>query len=214
VYCGGVPLVQQVQEQMLKDLINSFMLAFALITAAMIGLALVGSANEFSELGGGWEKLGFLMRRVLAGLVSMVPNVLPCAIVLGGMGLVGVPLEIGSLMAASVALGIAVDDTLHFITWFRRGLASGKTRPDAVRFAYSRCATAMTQTSLVCGLGLLTFALSDFVPIARFAWLMFAMLMAALVADLVVLPAMLLGPLGASFDTLRPGRRSSENSPE
>ncbi len=203
VYCGGVPLVQKAQEQMLLDLVHSFMLAFALITAMMVGLALVGSADEFSEVSGGTAILLLSVRRIVAGLVSMIPNVLPCVAVLGGMGLMGVPLEIGSVMTASVALGIAVDDTLHFITWFRRGLARGQTRPEAVRFAYARCATAMTQTSLICGLGLLTFAFSEFVPIARFAWVMFAMLIAALIADLIVLPAMLLGPLGASFEPLK-----------
>jgi len=122
VYCGGVPLVEKAQEQMLEDLIYSFVLAFGLIAAMMIGLALVGSGGEFSQAASGSEWLLVLCRKVLAGLVSMIPNVLPCAVVLGGMGLIGVPLEIGSIMTASVALGIAVDDTLHFITWFRRGL--------------------------------------------------------------------------------------------
>ncbi|MBC8351940.1 MAG: hypothetical protein H8E66_08115 [Planctomycetes bacterium] len=61
----------------------------------------------------------------------------------------------------------------------------------------------MIQASLICGLGLLVFGLSDFVPIARFAWVMFAMLMSALVADLIVLPAILLSPLGRTFEPLR-----------
>ena len=204
VYCGAVPLVQKAQDQMVEDLINSFAVAFGLITAMMIGLALAGSGNEFLQATGVREVLLILARDVLAGLISMIPNVLPCAVVLGGMGLVGMPLEIGSIMTASVALGIAVDDTLHFITWFRRGLEGGQSRPDAVRYAYARCATAMLQTSLICGLGLLIFATSHFVPISRFAWVMFAMLMGALVADLVVLPALLLSPLGRSFERFRP----------
>jgi len=211
VYCGAVPLVQKAQEQMLVDLIKSFVLAFALITAMMIGLAMVSSGNEFRQATSVSEVLLILCRRAFAGLISMIPNVLPCAAVLGGMGLIGVPLEIGSIMTASVALGIAVDDTLHFITWFRRGLERGQSRVEAVRYAYARCATAMTQTSFVCGLGLLTFAYSSFVPISRFAWVMFAMLMAALIADLVVLPAILLSPLGNSFQRLRVGQSGREN---
>ncbi|MCA9230811.1 MAG: MMPL family transporter [Planctomycetales bacterium] len=207
VYCGGVPLVQKAQEQMIRDLINSFVLAFGLILAMMIGMAAISLAGEFSQASCRFEKLGFFSRSVLAGLISMIPNILPCILVLGGMGLLGVPLEIGSIMTASVALGIAVDDTLHFLTWFRRGLADGQSRDEAVRFAFARCATAMTQTSLICGLGLLAFGLSAFVPISRFAWVMFAMLMAALIADLVVLPALLLGPLGSMFET----RRSRES---
>ena len=204
VYCGAVPLVQKAQEQMVEDLINSFVVAFGLITAMMIGLAFAGAGAEFLQATGVGEIILISGRKVLAGLISMIPNVLPCAVVLGGMGLVGMPLEIGSIMTASVALGIAVDDTLHFITWFRRGLEGGQSRPDAVRYAYARCATAMLQTSLICGLGLLIFATSHFVPISRFAWVMFAMLMGALIADLVVLPALLLSPLGRSFERFRP----------
>ncbi|MCG8449564.1 MAG: MMPL family transporter [Pirellulales bacterium] len=200
VYCGGVPLVQQAQQQMLFDLANSFGLAFGLIAVMMIALQLVGSRKEFTLIASWPGKTWLLLRRVAAGIVSMVPNVLPCVVVLGGMGLAGLKLEIGSLMTASVALGIAVDDTLHFITWFRRGLAQGYSRTQAVHFAYACCGQAMIQTTLVCGIGLLTFAYSDFVPIARFAWVMFAMLTSALIADLVVLPALLLSPLGIVFE--------------
>ena len=57
----------------------------------------------------------------------------------------------------------------------------------------------MIQTSLICSLGLVVFAASDFSPIARFGWCMFALLQLALVADLVVLPAILLSPLGSPF---------------
>jgi hypothetical protein len=202
VYCGGVPLVQQAQQQMLLDLAHSFSLAFALIAVMMIALQLVGSGEEFALTNSWSAKGGLFLRRSSAGLISMIPNVLPCVMVLGGMGLVGMKLEIGSLMTASVALGIAVDDTLHFITWFRRGLTQGNSRAEAVHFAYARCGQAMMQTTLVCGLGLLSFACSDFLPIARFAWVMFAMLTSALLADLVVLPALLLCPLGAVFEPL------------
>jgi len=89
---------------------------------------------------------------------------------------------------------------LHFVTWFRRGIEQGMNRRDAVCFSYSRCATAMVQSSMICGLGLLVFSASDFVPIHRFAWLMFTLLAAALVADVVVTPAILAGPLGRYFE--------------
>lgn len=138
-----------------------------------------------------------------AGVLAMVPNLLPCVLVLGTMGLAGMQVEIGSMMTASVALGIAVDDTLHFLTWFRRGQFMSLTRHEAVAFAYQKCAAAMTQTSLICGLGLLVYSLSPFVPIARFSWVMSAMLMSALVADLLVLPAILLSPLGRVFQLPR-----------
>ncbi len=202
VYCGGVPLVQKAQDQMLLDLINSFLVAFAFIAGMMIILMLGLAYNDLRASESIVTSGAILVRSVFAGLLSMIPNILPCVAVLGSMGLAGMTIEIGSMMTASVALGIAVDDTLHFITWFRRGLSDGKSRRDAVAVAYGRCGAAMVQTSLICGLGLLVFGLSDFVPISRFAWVMFAMLMSALIADLIVLPAILLSPLGMTFEPI------------
>jgi predicted RND superfamily exporter protein len=145
------------------------------------------------------------MRNTVAGLLSMIPNLLPAVVVFGAMGVAGIQIEIGTMLTASVAMGIAVDDTLHYVTWFRRGLAEGLNRREAIEFAYRRCGNAMIQTTAICGLGLLVFVFSPFGPISRFAWMMFAMLAAGLVGDLVVLPAILVGPLGVMFQ--RPAAR-------
>ncbi|MEX0819430.1 MAG: MMPL family transporter, partial [Pirellulaceae bacterium] len=203
VYCGGVPLVQKAQDQMLLDLINSFLVAFGFIAAMMVVLMVGLAYPELRASNSLATSVMILGRCVLAGGLTMIPNVLPCVAVLGSMGILGMTIEIGSMMTASVALGIAVDDTLHFTTWFRRNLGAGKSRREAVAGAYQRSGAAMVQTSLICGFGLLVFALSDFTPMSRFAWVMFAMLMAALIADLIVLPAILLSPLGIAFEPLR-----------
>jgi predicted RND superfamily exporter protein len=115
------------------------------------------------------------------------------------MGLAQTAVDIGAMMTASAALGIAVDDTLHFLVWFRRGSVVEPDRRDAIRYAYRHCATPMLRTTLICGLGLLVFALSPFKPTARFAWLMAILLSLALVADLILLPALLASPLGKCF---------------
>jgi predicted RND superfamily exporter protein len=57
----------------------------------------------------------------------------------------------------------------------------------------------MLQTSVICGVGMLVFVFSSFVPASRFAWMVFILLMTALFADLVILPALLAGPLGRVF---------------
>ena len=57
----------------------------------------------------------------------------------------------------------------------------------------------MLQTSIICGFGMLAFVFSSFVPASRFAWMVFILLMAALFADLLILPALLAGPLGRVF---------------
>lgn len=177
-FAGGVPLFYRAQRQLLQDLVKSFLLAFALIGVAMI----------------------VLLRSVRAGVLSMIPNLLPSALVFGMMGASGREIGIGSLMTASAALGIAVDDTLHFIVWFRRGLARGDDRSTAVRFAYEKCGKAMMQTTLICGLGLSVFFFSYFQPTSEFSWLMGILLAAALLGDLILLPAILVGPLGRVFE--------------
>ena len=175
--CGGLPLVHRVQQQLLDDLIHSFLLAFSLVSLALM----------------------ILFRSVACGLICMIPNLLPSAIVFGIMGWLEWSVEVGAILTASAALGIAVDDSLHFITWFQRKVQQGGSIPDAVRYAYRRCGAAMIQTSLVCSFGLVVFVASDFSPISRFGWCMFTLLLLALVADLVVLPAILLSPLGRPF---------------
>ena len=183
MYCGGVPLVHKAQHQLMDDLIHSFLVAFGIIALIMT----------------------LVLRSVRAGLVSMIPNVFPALVVFGMMGWAGFEIEVGSMLTATAALGIAVDDTLHFIAAFGRSIRAGQSRRDAILSAYHRCGAAMIQTSLICGLGLLVFTFSPFAPIARFGWLMGAMLGTALVGDLIILPAVLIGPIGRLFE----GRRRS-----
>ena len=116
------------------------------------------------------------------------------------LGWWGIAVDIGAMMTASVALGVAVDDTMHYLAWFRQGLDEGHDRKGAAMLAYERCATAMSQTTLIGGLGLAVFAFSTFTPTQRFGMLMLVLLFAALFGDLIFLPAMLTGPLGRFFD--------------
>jgi predicted RND superfamily exporter protein len=130
----------------------------------------------------------------------MLPNIFPAILIFGTMGLVGMLCDIGSMMTAGAALGMAVDGTIHFLTWYRRSQEEGNSRHQAIRDAYGECANAMIQSSVICGLGILVFAWSGFVPTSRFAWLMSAMIGTALVGDLVLLPALLASSLGRLFD--------------
>ena len=177
VYTGVVPLVYKAQRTLLVGLVNSILLAFVLICVLMMAI----------------------LRSPTAGLLSMIPNVFPIVVIFGFMGWIGSLIDIGTMMTASVAMGVAVDDTVHFLTWFRRGIISGLNRRGAVRMAYERCATAMIETTLIGGLGLGVFALSTFTPTQRFGYLMMFLLAAALVGDLIFLPALLTGPLGKLF---------------
>ncbi|MFN9719130.1 MAG: efflux RND transporter permease subunit [Planctomycetota bacterium] len=189
VFTSGImPLVHEIQGQLLTDLSNSLLSALIVITVTMT-LAQAGF----------W-----------AGLVSMASNIFPIVIAFGVMGLIDHPMDIGSVMTASIALGIAVDDTLHFLAFFRRMMQQpGATRFSAVLSGYQHCGLAMIQTSVSCGLGLLVFALSDFVPTSRFAVLMAFLLLLALLGDLLLLPALLLSPAGKLFESADKKREAS-----
>ena len=131
------------------------------------------------------------LRSLTLGLTAMVPNLFPIVFSFGIFGFIRPSLDIGSIMTASIAMGIAVDDTIHFMYWFRKGMANQMTRDDSIRLAINRCGRAIASTSLICGLGFFVFFFCDFMPVARFGQLMFVMLAAALVGDLFFLPALL-----------------------
>ncbi|NOY30615.1 MAG: MMPL family transporter [Planctomycetes bacterium] len=177
VYTGMIPLVYKTQRELLFSLKESIMWATVLIAVVMM----------------------FVLRSPIAGAISMIPNVFPIVIIFGILGWAGIKVDIGIMMTASVALGVAVDDTVHFLTWFRRGVTRGMDRVEAVMLAYDRCATAMLQTTIIGGLGLAVFATSTFTPTQQFGYLMISMLGAALIGDLLLLPAILVSPLGRFF---------------
>ncbi|MEZ6044142.1 MAG: MMPL family transporter [Planctomycetaceae bacterium] len=178
-YTGIMPLVHEIQRQLMDDLFSSFISVFIVVSIVM------------TLVQGG----------ILAGAVSMIPNLFPILLIFGILGWSGISVDAGSMMTASVALGVAVDDTLHYLTFFRRGLENGLSRTEAIHYAFHHCGKAMMQTTLICGLGMLIFSLSDFVPTSRFAWMMLYLLSAALIGDLILLPALLLSPLGRLFES-------------
>jgi predicted RND superfamily exporter protein len=105
------------------------------------------------------------------------------------------------VMTASVALGMAVDGTFHFLTFYRHALRgpTAAERADAIRAAFHHASGALVQSALVCGLGILAFAASPFAPTRRFAWMLSVLVAAALVGDLAVLPALLSTRVGRWF---------------
>ena len=186
-YTGLVPLVYKAQHSLLENLKIGFVFDFAIIVAVMI----------------------VLCRAFSAGLVLLLPAAFPAILVFGGLGWANalakslhagnVFIDIGTVMAPSVALGVTVDDVVHFMLWFRRGIADGLDRKQATMLAYKGCARAMYQSWGVIGIGLSVFSLSPFGPTQRFGHMMLAMLTIALVGNLVLMPALLSGPLGAVF---------------
>lgn len=171
---GSVPVFFSAQVALLNSLMRSLGLAFLVIAVAMT----------------------ILLRSVPAGLMSSVPGILPIAIVFGLMSWTGYTLDIGTMLTGSVAMGIAVDDMLHLLTWFRASIREGKSREESVVRALHHCGSAMTQTTLVIALSLLLLYPADLLLISRFGWVMAALLGVAWLSSVLLLPALLAGPLG------------------
>ncbi len=180
-YTGVTPVVYEVQRALLADLFNSFLMAIGLVGCLMI----------------------LILRSVSAGLVAMIPNVFPTVILFGSMGWLGWSIDIGSVMTASVALGIAVDGTLHFLASFSRQRRAGKDALTATSETYRHCGRALVQTALICAAGMLIFTNSRFLPARSFSWMLLLLLLIAAIGDLIVLPALLVGPPGRLFNKSR-----------
>jgi predicted RND superfamily exporter protein len=178
VYTGVIPVVYKAQHELLNSLIESTCWSFSTITPLMM----------------------YVCGGIAAGIVMILPNALPVLVVFGGMGWLGIPVDIGSMMAASIALGVAVDDTIHFLAWFSDDYKILGSRRAAVLSAYRRSATATLQAALINGLGLSVFASSSFTPTKRFGWLMLAIIIAGVVAELIMCPSILFGPMGKVFE--------------
>jgi predicted RND superfamily exporter protein len=189
VVTGLVPIFLRTQQALLESLINSFGMAFVLIGIVMI----------------------FLLRNVSAALYSMIPNVFPIAIIFGMLGWGDIRIDIGTMITASVALGIAVDGTLHLITWFQQLLREGLSRDEAVSKALEHCGPALWQTSAAVGFGMLTLYPVELLLISRFGWIMCGLIFAALWGDVILLPSLLAGPLGASLEKAEQRRRMKES---
>ena len=139
-----------------------------------------------------------LFRSVPLGILSMIPNVLPIALTLGTMGLLNISLNIVTAPVAAVALGLAVDDTIHFLTSFRREFARDRDYTSALERTLARTGRPILVTSVVLAAGFGAFLLSDFHPTRCFGLLVALTVTYAILADLILLPVLLLvfKPLG------------------
>jgi hypothetical protein len=188
VYTGVIPIVYKAQRALLESLMQSAFWSFITITPLLI----------------------LVSRGIGRGLVAMIPNSLPVLVVFGGMGWLDIPVTIGSMMSASIALGVAVDDTIHYLVWFREELKTNPDRHQASLEAYRTCATPTLQAALISGLGLAVFGLSNFTATRQFGLLMSTILIAGVIAELIMLPALLAGPMGKVFEQKR--ARTSRDS--
>jgi predicted RND superfamily exporter protein len=127
---------------------------------------------------------------VSGGILSIIPNILPTVSAFGLMGLLGIPLDTDTLMIAPLIIGIAVDDTIHFVTHYRMNLSRGNSVGEALKHTIDEVGRAVTFTTLILGVSFLLLGFSDYIGIARVGIFGSFAIFVALICDLLFLPAL------------------------
>ena len=170
IVCTGIaPLIERAQQDIFDGFWKSVFTAFCLISVIMV----------------------ICLKSPLAGAVAMIPNITPIMLVFGTLGWLNVPTDIGTMMTGSIALGIAVDGTFHFLTCYRRLYDKTGNSVHATRVALETTGPPIVQATVITGLGMLALGLSNFGPTVRFGLLMTTSLFVALIGDLILLPCLL-----------------------
>ncbi|MET0008201.1 MAG: MMPL family transporter [Candidatus Thiodiazotropha sp. 6PLUC4] len=126
-----------------------------------------------------------------AGLIAVLPNLLPILILFGTMGLIGLPLNTGTAMTASIALGICVDDTMHFMMRYNQLAKRMTDKADVLRQTVRHEAIPILTTSVALALGFAVMAISNFPPIVHFGLLSAFVIFLAVVATFIFTPLLL-----------------------
>ena len=135
--------------------------------------------------------LSILVRSFKLGLLAMVPNIIPIALTCGIMGWLRIDLDIVTVLIPSVAIGLAVDDTIHFIARFRFYFERTRNYDTALDRTIQTAGIPITITSIVLFFGFGIMMVSTFKPIAYFGLLAAITMISAMIADLFVLPALI-----------------------
>lgn len=167
---GIVPLLINVQDNILRSEIQSFSLAFILMFFAT----------------------AIVLKSVRIGLISIIPNLIPITMTLGLMGFAGMKLDAATIMIASIALGISIDDTIHIFYQFKKELAFDGNYQEAICRTIFRIGRSTVFTSLTAVFGFMVFSFSGFKPIQYFGILTSITMFTTLVSNLLLSPSCLM----------------------
>ena len=164
--------------------------------ALMMRLADNISNNQFKSLAIAAVVISLLLMITLgsfqAGVMSIIPNLIPASLAFGLMGLLGVPLDTDTLMIAPLIIGIAVDDTIHFISHYRMSLAQNHNMKLALVETINEVGQAVTFTTLILGCGFLMLTFSDYLGLAKIGTFGSLAIFVALLCDLLFFPALIM----------------------
>ena len=133
-----------------------------------------------------------LFRSVKIVLIALLANIIPISLLFGIMGWLNIPLDIMTITIAAIAIGIAVDDTIHFIHRFEDEFKLDHNYVNAMKRAHNGIGHAMYYTTLIIVIGFSILMLSNLVPTIYFGLLTGIIMISVLSADLLLLPKLLL----------------------
>ena len=163
-------LAQRGMMNILNDMLSSFVTACILILPLMI----------------------LLLRDFRLFLVSLLPNFLPMLSALAFMATVGISIRIGTAMILAIALGIAIDDTIHFMLHLKEKDSNNLDKNKAVRMTISQSGKAILYTSVILVIGFMSMLSNDLIAIQDMGSVASFTIIMALVADLYFVPAIYL----------------------
>ncbi len=166
---GGIPIMMRLTGYLTQSQLSSFGLALVVITIIMF----------------------LIYGTIRYGIIAMLPNIFPILLTVGVAGWFRIPLDSDTLLVLPIAIGIAVDDTIHFLTHYRGELRAGHGRLESITITLREVGQAMIFTSVILTTGFLIFLPSIYVPFRNFGLLSAVAISSALLADLFFLPALL-----------------------
>jgi predicted RND superfamily exporter protein len=167
---GSMATLMVMADEVANSQFNSF--ALALLIVSLIMIVSLGSFR--------------------GGIMGMVPNAIPAFLAFGLMGLFGIPLDTDTLLIAPIILGIAVDDTIHFMTHYRVELSKTGSIASALESAIKEVGQAVMFTTMVIGLGFAVLSFSDYLGMAKVGFFGSLAIFVALLCDLFLIPAMII----------------------
>ena len=167
---GMIPLLINTFANAVNSSVTSYLVAFVLITFMM--MLILGSARM--------------------GLLSMIPNLAPIIVGLLLMYMANIPLDMFTLLIGSIAIGLAVDDTIHFLHNFRRYYLQSGDEAKAIQQTFYTTGKAMVITTIVLSLGFYAYLMAEMISVQNFGLLTGSVIIMALLSDLLLAPALMM----------------------
>ena len=166
---GMVPVLGRTLAAVIIDTARSYGIAFVVIGIMMM----------------------LLLGRIKAGVIAMIPNLLPILMALGFMHAAGIPLDMFSMLVGAIAMGLAVDDTIHFMHHYEQNRSRGASPQKAIELTLHESGRAMLTTSIILAGGFMVFIFSQMNNLTGFGLVTAFTIAVALLADFLLAPALM-----------------------